>query len=744
MMDASEDKEIEQQLMRAGNRLGEPPSSVNELLALLDQLEQCLRKVEQAPKKSMLDALDPSLKALVANQLIRHSDVDVKVAVASCIIEIMRITAPEAPYCDDRLKEIFRLMVSSFKNLSDKSSRSYNKRTSILETMAKVRLCVIMMDLECDALIIEMFRHFLETIRNYHPQKVFSHMETIMTCILQEIDDITVELISPILASVKNNEGVLPIARKLGETVLKNSASRLEPCLIQAVKTLGISRDEYSKVVYFICEELSIYEHKDVHSANEHIAEGSKMAKASSVGEAEQVKEEIESEAASPEQIGPTNGKSSKPVGDPQISEYASLVDSDLGMPSAEDGDKKASEGTDNSEAKLHSCSGIEVPTRTSNETPIMVEASKREIRIENDSEAKSPKQLVKKVDSLSKIGDGISPIRLEDRGQVNAVYEKVVIEDSTKDDKELISSPKAAEHYLKESSKSKSKRKHTSVKDKEPDAEGSGENLVGKKVKVWWPIDKTYYEGVIGTFDSVKKEHKVLYVDGDVEMLNLKKEKWKIIADFSGSDGEGADQPSPDATSEMPPKKKLKTNSDQPTKHGKFDASHKRVGSTSSGKSKGAGTKGKSKNVSKAGRKSNADSKIINKSDDDDGSKSRHYTPKSLRKLKKDDKVAARTSNSKEERTIALKTSKPKQDNSKSRQSRKYTPNATSSGKGKTPKSGQKTRANGSVKLQPGSLKVKGAEDMKGDSNDTAKVTEKTKGKLASSSKAQKKYRRA
>jgi hypothetical protein len=60
--------------------------------------------VEQAPKESMQAALSPSLKALVADTLLRHSDPDVKVALASCISEITRISAPEAPYDDDQMK----------------------------------------------------------------------------------------------------------------------------------------------------------------------------------------------------------------------------------------------------------------------------------------------------------------------------------------------------------------------------------------------------------------------------------------------------------------------------------------------------------------------------------------------------------------------------------------------------------------------------------------------------------------
>lgn len=52
----------------------------------------------------MHNALSPALKALVADKLIKHSDVDVKVALASCFSEITRITAPDAPYDDEQMK----------------------------------------------------------------------------------------------------------------------------------------------------------------------------------------------------------------------------------------------------------------------------------------------------------------------------------------------------------------------------------------------------------------------------------------------------------------------------------------------------------------------------------------------------------------------------------------------------------------------------------------------------------------
>lgn len=65
------------------------------------------------------------------------------------------------------MQDAFQLIVSSFKDFSDMSSRSFSKRVSILDNVARVRSPVVMLDLECDSLIVEMFHNFLGSIR-YH------------------------------------------------------------------------------------------------------------------------------------------------------------------------------------------------------------------------------------------------------------------------------------------------------------------------------------------------------------------------------------------------------------------------------------------------------------------------------------------------------------------------------------------------------------------------------------------------
>jgi len=70
------------------------------------------------------------------------------------------------------LQDIFQLIVGTFSGLSDTSGPSFDRRVAILETLAKYRSCVVMLDLECDDLVNEMFSTFFAVARLvYH--KVF-------------------------------------------------------------------------------------------------------------------------------------------------------------------------------------------------------------------------------------------------------------------------------------------------------------------------------------------------------------------------------------------------------------------------------------------------------------------------------------------------------------------------------------------------------------------------------------------
>lgn len=70
-------------------------------ILVFQRVEGLLIEVGQKPSRWMKRALEPSMKALVSDQLLKHSDFYVRVSVASCMSELIRITAPDTPYNDN-------------------------------------------------------------------------------------------------------------------------------------------------------------------------------------------------------------------------------------------------------------------------------------------------------------------------------------------------------------------------------------------------------------------------------------------------------------------------------------------------------------------------------------------------------------------------------------------------------------------------------------------------------------------
>ncbi|XP_052191636.1 sister chromatid cohesion protein PDS5 homolog C isoform X2 [Diospyros lotus] len=882
-------KELEEQLVEAGNKLLQPPDSVDELLSLLDQVEDILSRVDQSPSKAMQTALSPSLKALVADDLLRHPDIDVKVAVATCISEITRITAPDAPYDDDKMKDVFQLIVSSFEDLSDNSSRTYNKRTLILETVAKVRSCVIMLDLECDGLIVEMFQHFLKAISNHHSDNVFSSMETIMALVLEESEDISPELISTLLSALRRDrQEVLPIARKLAEKVFEKCATKLKPYLLEEKKSLRLSLDDYSEVVASICEEptdasaermeeaskeivevpCSVGNHPameessksisngDLESGNEDRLESDSSKKLEHAHQADRSVEANIASNAEPDggvaksesKVEPTSKKrgrkpksiltSTEPSDstqlniDKKVEEAADhlktdnkevhgsrsedqLVEEALSLEDEKEAEMKSlpkaleskpanvssssrsGNASDEGSPKIGECpkkndtlSQAVIPTsdaiseKISDETRNLEEKPQRQARKKttpgtaaeekasaleetskseggatSDSATKPLKKLVQKLHLKKNIVDKSSSKKEDGKkhegGKVTS--KKDVTKSTVEDDKEeVVSSPKSPpklaedEMHVEETSKATSKRKRRLGQEKASGTMEYGDNLVGSKVKVWWPKDRAFYEGIIDSFDSVKKRHKVSYTDGDEEILYLKKERWEFIESFEGDSMSDREQAiecrSPDSSSEMHKKKKAKAISEPSAqqamrKHSRGEA----VSGKLTGSDKKSGRKSQDDNKMEGKSKDRA-SKSGGISEDDSGGKSKSRSRKSSGKSGRASKVAGRSENVEgdtpktgtKSRQDTLKAfMKGTQKTSAKESSENATPKSpkiASKSKGKTSKSGSKS-SNGSGKMKRGSVRKETGREK---SPEKMEIPETGKGKLADAWKGQ------
>ncbi|KAI4376861.1 hypothetical protein MLD38_014571 [Melastoma candidum] len=763
---ATSDEELQLQLSEAGNQLllllQHPPSSSSvpdlDLLPLLDKLEGLLSKIEQSPPESILDTLPPFVKALIDDKLISHSDEEIKVVVASCISEITRITAPEAPYEDHQMKGVFHLIVSSFENLHDKSSRSYAKRTSILETVARVRSCVVMLDLECHSLILEMFQHFLKSVRDYHPKNVVESMVTIMTLIIEESEDVSPELLSCLLSCVrKDSKDVSPTAQALVEMVLANCASILKPCFGELLQTLGSSLDDYNDPITSIFRDADAIGMNHQHSPEEHKVDkhvpprndpvlrtpklritnmvvqkkesGSVPEKEdrcdrgnrsksdtavdnSNVGLVNEDEANLESLRVNKKRKGrqldgsqnsrkkevkklrgnekeqnngnldeepPSEGNqkaSAKALHKGEVRENLSKVAASkgrteqvgkqskkLGRKKKRDDSKEVahhstelskdeSEGGSDSKAKdqVHSCTKVSVVDSADAKSAITLKISRT---INDDSGAvkeKQSKSSSKMINKSEIIRDGSSVKKQKNKKQPSIekeASETGAEKSAIKQNKKGVSSSKLLSKSGKnkvqpsETPKANSKGKGTPRK-KSSDVKGYGMDLVGSKIRVWWPRDKQFYTGVVDSFDPVKKKHKVVYSDGDKEILNLQKEKWELVAEASGSEQvEAPNDGNADGSPELAHKERVQKGMEESAaKEGKKELTSKKDRDGSSGRGKATALKsGQKRSVGKPGKNSKTKS-------NDPAELSGKKPDSSSRKADEDDDVEEKAAN--------------------------------------------------------------------------------------------------
>ncbi|KAF2589179.1 hypothetical protein F2Q70_00041640 [Brassica cretica] len=125
----------------------------------------------------------------------------------------------------------------------------------------------------------------------------------------------------------------------------------------------------------------------------------------------------------------------------------------------------------------------------------------------------------------------------------------KTDIPQSSKSKKKSSPATTPATKESEQTPKSHPKRKRTAGEEVESNKSKLGQELVGKRVKVWWPLDKKFYEGVIQSYDGRTRRHKVLYSDGEAEAIYLKNETWEIIQDKSSASEEKEDDDLPDST---------------------------------------------------------------------------------------------------------------------------------------------------------------------------------------------------
>ncbi|KAI9894969.1 MAG: hypothetical protein M1814_000190 [Vezdaea aestivalis] len=184
------------------------PIPLADLLRRLEALATELRGLDQEEGDNGTFA--GVAKELAAHGLLSHKDKGVKAWVACCLVHILRLCAPDAPFTTQQLKEIFGLFVNTIiPSLSD-PSHAYNvQHISVVQSLAEIKSVVIMTDLpSADSLIVKLFAASFDILSGAAKSpsgiQVGKHVEHYLTEILvimvDEASSLPTEVIETIVA----------------------------------------------------------------------------------------------------------------------------------------------------------------------------------------------------------------------------------------------------------------------------------------------------------------------------------------------------------------------------------------------------------------------------------------------------------------------------------------------------------------------------------------------------------------
>ncbi|XVE55344.1 hypothetical protein DITRI_Ditri03aG0151400 [Diplodiscus trichospermus] len=219
--------------------------SLRQVASVLSQIEQPSAG-EVATKAQVVGQLDaatkPLRKSIVKHGLYNHTNKDARLLVAICVCEFFRILAPQPPFADEYLRDVFKLILSMFMELADTTSAFFSRRVKILETVAQCKCCVIMLDIDCNDLILEMFTIFFSVVRHHHQQSLINDILSIMTHILNE--EVSHQLVEVILRNlIQESKDGASAAFKLAASVVQTCAEKLQPFVCGFLTSCSLDRD---------------------------------------------------------------------------------------------------------------------------------------------------------------------------------------------------------------------------------------------------------------------------------------------------------------------------------------------------------------------------------------------------------------------------------------------------------------------------------------------------------------------
>ncbi|KAI0075977.1 ARM repeat-containing protein [Panus rudis PR-1116 ss-1] len=170
-------------------------------------------------------------KELISNSILLHKDRGVKAYAACCLVDLLRLYAPDAPFTQAELRDMFSFFFRQLTTgLKGPDSPYYNEYFHILESLAEVKSVVLVCDLpNADELLAEIFRGLFTLVRHDLAKNIEQYMAEILIALIDECQSLPSEVLECIMAQfMDKNARMDQPAYRLAVTVCNATADKLQ------------------------------------------------------------------------------------------------------------------------------------------------------------------------------------------------------------------------------------------------------------------------------------------------------------------------------------------------------------------------------------------------------------------------------------------------------------------------------------------------------------------------------------
>ena len=137
---------------------------------------------------------------LINKKLLCHANAGVQAYVCCALADVLRITAPNAPFTASQLSELFRGFFRQFKRLADSENAYFHQQCYILKRLAEVRSIILITDLPDSEQLVELaFDTFYSLATKDFPTKIEPLAGDILAEIVSEAEVISQKVLKLIL-----------------------------------------------------------------------------------------------------------------------------------------------------------------------------------------------------------------------------------------------------------------------------------------------------------------------------------------------------------------------------------------------------------------------------------------------------------------------------------------------------------------------------------------------------------------